>query len=104
MAKDQPPFPDKSAWKRAAEVGEQVVRDGLADKAMRRMKRGADPWDAIALGLGAHTAVVEYLVEMLRPECRSAMEANLLATVRGICRGCEGPVNEDGSPYEGTPS
>jgi hypothetical protein len=103
MSGPETTLPDKDAWKRAAETGERVVRASLGDKVMRRMKRGADPWDALALGFGAHKAVVEYLVAMSQPDGRSVMEANLLATVRGICRGCQWPINEDGTRYEGTP-
>jgi len=96
-------LPEEGAWQRAAEIGERVVRDGLTDRAMRRMKRGASDWDPLALGFGAHKAAVEYLVAMARPEGRHVIEANLVATIRGVCRGFEWPVNDDNSPYESAP-
>lgn len=93
--------PDEAKWQRSCEVGEQVVRDGLFKKGARRLERGAESWDVIALGFGAHKASVEYLVAMVNPGSEDVIEAHLIAAIRGVCRGAQNPINEDGTPYMG---
>jgi hypothetical protein len=58
-------------------------------------------WDVMALGFGAFKGTLEYLLTTSRPEGRDKLERVLLDTVRGICRGAECPIGEDGTPFEG---
>jgi hypothetical protein len=94
-------LPDDEAWSRAAATGEMVVLEALLKKMQRRVARGADGWDVMALGFGAFKGTLEYLLTTSRPEGRDKLERVLLDTVRGICRGAECPIGEDGTPFEG---
>lgn len=95
----QPMEPD--AWERATSVGYDLVRDPLANKAARRMNRGADVQDIMAVGFGANKATLDFLTLFPTAEGRVTLERILVATVRAVCRDAECPINEDGTPFEG---
>lgn len=92
---------DPEAWERATTVGYDIVRDTLADKAARRLNRGADHQDLMAVGFGANKATLDFLLLFPTAEGRVALERILVATVRGVCRDAEVPLNEDGTPFLG---
>jgi hypothetical protein len=92
-------LPGKESFDRAAHLGEQLVKQHIAAKIMRRMKRGAEPWDWFAIMSGVFREASRLVTALSRPESRALLEQHLVATVRGAVRGAEGPLNEDGSKF-----
>lgn len=96
-------LPPEEQWQRASKVGERVIRTAIQEKIMRRLQRGAHPYDALAMMFGAMTSLAQATRALSKgtPEATSVLEQNILAYVRGAIRGLDGPVNEDGSPFTG---
>jgi hypothetical protein len=91
--------PSDDDWYRATEVGQRIVREVLAEKAGRRLQRGAGMWDLLAVGFGANKATIDFILLCADPKRPDAIEQILVATVRGICRDAETPINDDGTPF-----
>jgi hypothetical protein len=92
---------DTEAWERATSVGYDIVHAPLAEKAMRRLNRGADIQDIMAVGFGANKATLDFLVLFPTADGLVTLERILIATVRAVCRGADCPINDDGTPFEG---
>lgn len=89
-----------TAWQRAAEAGERTVREALRGRIARRLERGDNPVNALAVLLGGLTACAREIRVAVDPDTnRAELEANVMAMVRGALRGAEGPLNEDWTHY-----
>ena len=90
------------AWDYWGQRGADAVAQPLLNQ-VRVAMRSPDKAAVLAIPVGAVLAASRLAHASCMPEGRAAMEATLLATVRGAMRGCPGPVNEDGTPFEVAP-
>jgi hypothetical protein len=99
-----PPPIDPEAWERAAWAGENIVKRHVVDRIRRRLDRHDHPAHMFALVFG----VVSETARLARALCVhkddetiAIVERAMMAYVRGQIRGLDGPIDEDGSPYDG---
>jgi len=95
--------PTQEAWDIAAEAGEKVVRDAIVRLVKRMGKRGGSQANH-ALIPGVLCGALVEITRINRAVCDPAemhiVEQYWLAYVRGAIRGLDGPVHDDGRPFE----
>jgi hypothetical protein len=86
---------------RAGEIGARTVRAALERRIRRRIERGADDRDYVALLLGALIEIAQMLAVTAKQDEKRKREAEeiVIAHVRATFRDELGPINEDGSHY-----
>jgi hypothetical protein len=90
------------AWDYWGQRGAEAVAQPLVTQ-VKVVMRSADKEAVLAIPVGAVLAASRLAHASCMPEGRMALEAILLATVRGAMRGSPGAVNEDGTPFEIAP-
>jgi hypothetical protein len=101
---DTVPRLSPEVWQRRCEAGEKAVRKALGPTIMRQIKAGAGTEDQLGTVLGALVAVGDLMFHLSANGDRRVMEAIGIAYLRGAIRGEDGPMNADGSEYQGAPS
>lgn len=93
-------LPPPEEWQSAAESGEAAVRRAMQPVLLSLLDGRHHPatWMAALLG-AAHEIAATGRAATGNP---AVMEEYLVAHVRGGCRGADGPIHEDGRPFEGT--
>jgi acyl CoA:acetate/3-ketoacid CoA transferase alpha subunit len=99
----------RRALEAAYDAGQDKVKRAIADAALSQILQGdtlAQRMDAaasrppgvpMAVGFGALAALGGYMRAMMPPQQREVIEHQILAVLRGILRGAEGPVGADGT-------
>jgi hypothetical protein len=94
--------PPKDEWQAAGEAGERAVKDAVCAAMLAHATGHHHPATFLAVAFGAIVAVAEAARACGASSGHAVMEEYLVAHVRGAMRGADGPVHEDGQPYEGT--
>jgi len=94
-------LPPEAEWQAAGEAGEQAVKDAICAAMMAHCGPEHHPTTYLAVAFGGIIAVAQ-AARAAKPEASAILEEYLVAYVRGACRGADGPVHDDGRPYEGT--
>lgn len=90
------------AWDYWGQRGAEAVAQPLVTQ-MKVALRSPDRAAILAIPVGAALAASRLAHASCMPEGRMALEAILLATVRGAMRGSPVAIHEDGTPFEIAP-
>jgi hypothetical protein len=91
------------AWQRRCTAGENAVRKALGPAVARQIKAGQGTEEQLGTVLGALVAIGDLMFHLSANGDRRVMEAIGVAYLRGAIRGEHGPLNADGSEYQGAP-
>ena len=94
--------PTQAEWDECAQAADEATRVFVASLAQAALNNGKHPGVTIIIGYAALTACAEYIRAVSNPDPKAVTinEITAIAYVRGVIRGLDHPINEDGAPFK----